>query len=164
MKPDPAPAPSTSPNPGSSLARPETTIAVRRGATRLLRTAGFVTAAEMTFPSGRRADIVALKPNHDVWIVEVKSGLADFRADMKWSEYADYCDALCFAVPIGFPFELIPEPVGLIVADAFGGEMLRAPQRAPMAPARRKAVILAFAQLAAGRLMYLEDPDFRPGC
>ena len=143
--------------------RPDVTCAVRRGATRLLRQAGFVVASEMTFPSGRRADLVALRPNHDIWIIEVKSGLADFRADQKWSAYADYCDALAFAVPESFPAELIPPEIGLIVADGFGGEMLREPLRSPLAPPRRKAVTLAFAQLVSARLMAIEDPDFSAG-
>lgn len=147
---------------GLAPSRPEITLGVRRGATRHLRQAGFAVAAEMTFPSGRRADLVALGPTQDIWIVEVKSGLADFRADLKWTEYADYCDALAFAVGPDFPVELIPDPVGLIIADAFGGALIRAPERFPMAPARRKAVTLAFARLVAGRLMGLEDPGFDP--
>ena len=147
----------------STPARPEVTCAVRRGATRMLRQAGFVVASEMSFASGRRADLVALRPNHEIWIIEVKSGLADFRADRKWSAYADYCDALAFAVPENFPAELIPPHVGLIVADGFGGEMLRQPSLSPLAPSRRKALTLAFAQLVAARLMTIEDPDFSPG-
>jgi hypothetical protein len=144
------------------LSRPETTLAVRRGATRHLRQAGFVVATEMTFPSGRRADLVALRPNHDIWIVEVKSCLADFRADAKWTDYRDYCDALAFAVAADFPHELIPASIGLIVADGFGGALIRAPERHPLAPARRRAVTLAFAQLVAGRMMALDDPGFDP--
>ncbi len=146
--------------PPASLARPDITRSVCRGATRWLRQAGFAVVAEMTFGNGRRADLVAIKPNHDIWIIEVKSGLADFRADQKWGHYADYCDALAFAVGPDFPQDLIEPPVGLIIADAFGGMMLREPERLPLAPARRKAVTLAFAQLAAGRLMRLDDPDF----
>ena len=92
----------------STPARPDLTCAVRRGATRLLRQAGFVVASEMTFASGRRADLVGLRRNHEIWIIEVKSGLADFRADQKWNAYADYCDALAFAVPESFPAEVIP--------------------------------------------------------
>lgn len=143
-------------------ARPEITQSVRRGATRFLRQAGYVAVAEMTFASGRRADLVALRPNHDIWIIEVKSGVADFRVDSKWHEYADYCDALAFAVAPDFPVALIPDHVGLIVADRHGGHLLRAPERFGMAPARRRAVILAFAQLAASRLMQIDDPDGGP--
>lgn len=144
----------------SSLSRPDITQGIRRGTTRFLRQAGFAVVGEMTFASGRRADLVALKPNHEIWVIEIKSGLADFRADSKWPDYSDYCDALAFAVAPDFPQALIPHPIGLVVADAFGGELLREPARTPLAPARRKALTLAFAQLAASRLMRLEDPDF----
>jgi hypothetical protein len=143
-------------------ARPDITLSVRRGATRYLRQAGFVVGSEMTFASGRRADLVALRPDHEIWVIEVKSGLADFRADNKWPDYSDYCDGLVFAVDAAFPVELIPAEVGLIIADAFGGELLRQPERRPLAAARRKALTLAFAQLVAGRLMAIEDPDFDP--
>jgi hypothetical protein len=145
---------------GLDVPRPDITRAVRRGAVRALRQLGFAAAHELTFPSGRRADIVALKPDNDIWIIEVKSGLADFRADLKWSGYEDYCDALVFAVSADFPAELIPAHVGLLVADGFGGELIRAPERRALAPARRKAVTLAFARAAASRLMLLDDPDF----
>jgi hypothetical protein len=147
---------------GPGCTRPDMTRAVRRGALRCLRALGFVTAHEMSFASGRRADIVALSPGNDIWIIEVKSGLADFRADAKWPDYHDYCDALAFAVAPDFPQELIREPVGLIVADQFGGELIRPPGRVALAPARRRAVTLAFARLAAQRLMQVEDPDFAP--
>jgi hypothetical protein len=145
---------------GLAGVRPEATRAVRRGAARCLRQAGFAALHEMTFPSGRRADIVALGPANDIWIVEVKSCLADFRADAKWVDYADYCDALVFAVSPSFPAELIPEPVGLIIADAYGGELVREPARAALAPARRRALVHAFARMAAQRLGRIEDPDF----
>ena len=35
--------------------------------------------------------------------------LADFRADNKWHEYWDYCDALFFAVPPDFPQDVLPD-------------------------------------------------------
>lgn len=143
--------------------RPEITRSVRRGAARCLRQGGFALAHEFTFASGRRADILALAPDNDLWIVEVKSGLDDFRCDLKWPEYDDWCDALAFAVAADFPLDLIPEPIGLIVADAYGGEIVRPPERRALAPARRRTLTLGFARLASLRLMSLEDPDFEPG-
>jgi hypothetical protein len=142
------------------LTRPETTLAIRRGATRVLRQHGFAVVSEMTLGNGRRADLMALKPDGTLWIVEIKSGLADFRADLKWPDYAPYCDALAFAVGADFPLELIGAPTGLIVADAFGGEIIRPPQAEILAPARRKALTLQFARLAASRLMATDDPEF----
>jgi hypothetical protein len=147
----------------SQRLRPDITRAIRRGTTRFLSQSGHAVVSEMTFASGRRADLVALKPNHEIWIIEIKSGIADFRVDAKWSDYAAYCDGLALAVAADFPVELIPAHVGLIVADGYGAELLRAPQRLSMSPARRKSITMAFAQLAAARLMRHEDPDFEPG-
>ncbi len=73
--------------------RPETTLNVTRGAARLLVDLGYAPLAEVTLPNGRRADLMALGPKGDVLIVEVKSGLEDFRVDRKWGEYAPYCAA-----------------------------------------------------------------------
>ena len=64
------------------------------------------------------------------------------------------------AVPVDFPQSLIPEEIGLIVADAYGGEVLRAPPRRPVTAARRKALLIDCARLASERLARLEDPDF----
>jgi len=53
----------------------------------------------------------------------------------------------------------MPEDVGLIVADAYGAEIVReAPPRA-VAPATRRAMLLRFAIAAADRLHRLTDPD-----
>jgi hypothetical protein len=84
--------------------------------------------------------------------VEVKSGVADFRADTKWPDYLDWCDRFYFAVDSAFPAELIPRNVGLIVADAFGGAVVRDAPPDPLAAARRKALTLRFARAAALRL------------
>jgi hypothetical protein len=140
-------------------ARPEITRAVCRGASRHLRARGYGIVKEMTFANGRRGDIVALSPSGELLVVEVKSGIEDYRVDGKWPDYRDYCDGFLFAVAPEFPLEILPEDVGLIVADAFGGEMLREPPRHPLAPARRKMLTIAFARLAAGRLASLDDPE-----
>ena len=49
------------------------------------------------------------------------------------------------------PASTPPPRPGLIIADAFGGAVLREPPHTPLAGARRKALTLAFARLAAGR-------------
>ena len=51
--------------------RPETTLAVTRGAARLLVDLGYAPLAEVTLPNGRRADLMALGPKGDVLIVAV---------------------------------------------------------------------------------------------
>jgi hypothetical protein len=62
-------------------------------------------------------------------------------------------------VPAGFPTGLIPEDCGLILADPFGAAILREAASAPLVAARRRAVLLRFALLAAGRLRRALDPD-----
>lgn len=138
--------------------RPDITRIVCRGAGRHLRERGFAIVKEMTFANGRRGDIVALSPSGELLVVEVKSGLADYRIDGKWPDYRDYCDGFLFAVAPEFPIEMLPEDVGLIIADAYGGHLMRDPPRHPLSPARRKALTIAFARLAALRLHGAEDP------
>jgi hypothetical protein len=133
------------------VSRPETTAAVTRGAARLLTALGYAPLAEVTLPNGRRADLMALGRRGEIFIVEVKSSLEDFRTDQKWQEYQPYCDAFAFAVGPEFPREILPQEPGLIVADGFGGAVLREAQAVPLAGARRKALTLAFARLAAMR-------------
>ncbi len=134
-----------------TFSRPETTGAVTRGAARLITALGFAPLLEVVLPNGRRADIMALGPRGEIAIVEVKSGTADYRADRKWGEYLPFCDAFYFAVSPEFPRAILPEEPGLIVADAFDGAVLRPAPAAPLAAARRKALTLAFARLAAWR-------------
>lgn len=132
--------------------RPEITAALARGVTRVLWDHGLPSLLEVPLANGRRADLMGLTQSGEIWIVETKSCLEDFAVDQKWPEYRDYCDRFFFAVTEDFPRDLIPEDVGLIVADGFGGAMLRGSPLKPLAGARRKAVTLLFARLAALRL------------
>lgn len=134
-----------------AFSRTETTGAVTRGVARLLAAMGRAPLLEVGLPNGRRADVMALGPRGELTLVEVKSGPEDFRADHKWTEYLSYCDAFYFAVAPEFPREILPEEPGLIVADAFDGAVLRPAPSLVLAPARRKALTLAFARLAALR-------------
>jgi hypothetical protein len=52
----------------------------------------------------------------------------------------------------------LPEDCGLIVADAYGALVRREAPAHPLSAARRKAVTLRFAQIAARRLSSLNDP------
>jgi hypothetical protein len=92
-------------------------------------------------------------------IVEIKSSIADYRADRKWAIYRDFADRLYFAVPKEFPASLIPEDCGLIVADGFGAAVLRDGVHTPLAAARRRAATLRFAHVAASRLRRQLDPE-----
>jgi len=141
-------------------ARPEVTVAVCRGACRLMRQAGYSVLLEMPLPDGRRADIFAVGRGGSLTIVEVKSSIEDWRVDLKWPDYLDWCDQLYFAVPVDFPQTLIPQEIGLIVADSYGGELLRHPPARSVAAARRKSLLIDCARLASERLARLEDPDF----
>lgn len=127
--------------------------ALMRGTARLLMDLGVAAIPEFTLPCGRRADLAGLGPKGEMVIVEIKSGVADFRADLKWPEYFDWCDRFFFAVSDRFPAELLPGEAGLIIADGFGGAVVRdCPVRA-LAPARRKALTLKFARNAAERTL-----------
>jgi len=134
------------------LSRTETTLALARGLTRMLGDHGLASVLEVPLSNGRRADVMALSPRGEIWIVETKSCVADFAVDAKWPDYVDYCDRFFFAVTEAFPRDLIPGDVGLIVADGFGGAILRDSPVRTLAAARRKAVTLLFARLAAQRL------------
>lgn len=132
---------------------------ISRGAQRTLALRGFRAIAELSLADGRRADLIAIDAAGEIWIVEIKSSIEDFRSDGKWPEYRVWCDRLLFAVAPDFPREVLPEDTGLILADRYGGEIVREAPEHRLAGARRKALMLRFARVAAGRLMTLADPE-----
>jgi hypothetical protein len=132
--------------------------ALARGVARALTQRGFTALAEVPLGDGRRADLMALGRDGTLVIVEIKSSVADFRADRKWPDYRPWCDRLYFAVPEGFPLELIPAECGLIQADGFGAAMLREAKEEKIGGARRRALHVRFARLASARLQRLLDP------
>jgi hypothetical protein len=136
----------------------ETALAVQRGTSRLLRAHGFAVLTEFTLASNRRADLIGVRQDGMIWIVEIKSSLADFRADQKWPEYRDYCDRFSFAIPTSMAPEIIPEEAALIIADQFGAELVRERPDHPLHASRRKAVTLLLARVGAQRLHGLWDP------
>ncbi|UEM21450.1 MmcB family DNA repair protein [Skermanella mucosa] len=129
-----------------------------RGVRRALAERGFSSLTEFRLASGRRADVMAVNEAGDVIIVEIKSSIADFRADQKWPEYQAFCDSFYFAVGADFPADLIPPECGLMVADGFGAVILRDAPLVKLNAARRRAVVLRVALAASGRLHRLEDP------
>ena len=133
---------------------------ILRGVQRLLAAYGLESIAEMVLANGRRADAFALAASGEIWIVEIKSSIADFRSDQKWPDYRDYCDRLFFAVDPDFPVEILPADTGLILADRYGGELIRPAPEFKLTAARRKAVTLAFARAAAMRHRAALDPGF----
>jgi len=132
---------------------------IRRGVLRLLHGCGFAAVVELSLGSGRRADLAALGPSGEIWIVEIKSSIADYRADRKWHEYRMHCDRLLFAVAPEFPIECLPADAGLIVADAYGGELVYPGALHRLPAATRKAMLIRFARVAAGRLAMQSDPS-----
>jgi hypothetical protein len=145
----------------ASILRPQTTLAITRGAARFLRQCGHAIALEMPLSTQRRLDIMALATTGRFLAIEVKSCAEDLRSDRKWHEYRDHCDGFAFAVAPEFPTDLLPPEAGVLLADRFGGEWLREPCAHPLSGARRKALLIAFAQLAAKRLHDSLDPaDF----
>lgn len=136
----------------------DTALMVQRGTSRLLRAAGYAVLPEFTLTTGRRADIIAVNDAGQIWIVEIKSSLEDFRCDAKWPEYRDYCDRLFFAIPTSLDPDIMPADAGLIIADSWGADIIRHPEMVALHASRRKAVTLAFARAAAMRLHGLYDP------
>ena len=140
------------------LRQSPTALAVAKGTQRLLTAFGLSCVAELSLPSGRRADLVALGNGGEIWIVEIKSSVADFRADMKWPDYRNHCDRLFFATTVEVPCEIFPQDTGLIVADAFGAQIICEAPEHRLHAATRKTMMLLFARAAARRLQALADP------
>ena len=140
---------------------PLRTLAVTRSAMRFCLARSWSPLAEVPLPDGRRADILALRPDGGFAIIEVKSCARDFLTDGKWPEYRAFADALHFAVDLDFPQALLPQDVGILICDGFYAEPIREAPEHPLAPARRRALLLRFANLAATRLASLSDPAGR---
>lgn len=137
----------------------DTALRIARGTARLLHAHGFCVVSELPLPSGRRADLTALDAGGEIWIVEIKSSIADFRADQKWQDYRTHCDRLFFATHMDVPCEIFPPDAGLIVADEFGAQVMCEAPEHKLPAATRKAIMLLFARAAALRLQSLADPE-----
>ena len=133
---------------------------ISRGVCRVLKEMGFQALTEMPLGIGRRVDVIGLNGRGNYVIVETKTNLADFRSDQKWRDYLPYCDLFYFAVGEGFPHDILPKDCGSIVADRYGGEVVRrAPTVSMVASFRRKQTI-RFARCTASQLRRLEDPPY----
>lgn len=149
----------------SLAATPVTALDVCRGVSRWLLRAGIAPLAEVPFPNGRRADLVGIDAQGRLTLVEIKVSLADLRGDRKWPDYLAWCDRFFWAVPPDLPRADLdtpafqPERTGVLVADRFDAEQLRAAAWHLLPPARRKAETLRFARRAAARVAGLLDPE-----
>lgn len=151
----------TDPCPPTERLQPPAAADIHRGVARLLSAHGMASVAEVSLANGRRADVVAVAAAGEIWIVEIKSSVEDFRADRKWPEYRSYCDRLFFAVAPAFPHGILPAETGLIVADRYGGEVVRAAAEHRLSGTRRKAVTLRVVHTAALRLQAAADLERR---
>ena len=136
----------------SSLETTEATQLVTRGVCRLFQNLGFGTLTEFKLSNGRRVDVMAIDRNGDFVIVEVKSSVADYRADRKWQEYLAFCERFYFAVPAGFPVEMMPEDCGLIVADPYDAAVRRESMAKKLNANRKRRQLIRFALAASDRL------------
>lgn len=134
-----------------------------RGICRFMAGLGYRTLTEFTFGNGRRADVLAMNAQSELAVVEIKSSLADLRADGKWPEYRPFCDTFWFAVPPGFPRDALPEETGILVADRYGAVIEREPPYHKVHASRRRSVVLNFGLVAATRLQQQLDPEHMVG-
>ena len=139
------------------------TAEIARGVSRLLLGCGMSPLIEFSLPNGRRLDVAAIANDGAIIGVEIKISIGDLLADAKWPEYLGFCDLFYFAVPPDFPQQRIPQEPGLIVADRFGGAIVRESPRTALHPSRRRSLTLSFAQTAAFRLARGLDPQGWPG-
>jgi len=143
------------------VARDGAARVLARGLTRHLLRRGLMAIPEYGLPNGRRADLIALAADGEIWIIEIKSSIEDYRTDGKWPEYRPYCDRFFFASHIGVPTEIFPPDAGFMLCDGFDAEIIRLDEKRPLAAATRKALTIALARLAGARLIALTDPDAR---
>ena len=134
----------------------ERAMVVRRGVQRLLSQMGAHVLPELSLATGRRADLAAVTRRGDIWIVEIKSSVEDFRVDRKWPEYRLHSDRFFFATHPEVPAEIFPEECGFILSDGYGAEIMREAPEHRMLPATRKALMLRIARAGAARLLAAE--------
>ena len=127
-------------------------LAIQRGVTRFCLQQNIACMPEVPLPNHRRADIMAVTDKGEIWIIEIKSGLADFRADNKWPDYLPYCDRFYFAVDPSFPTGVLPENTGLIFADPYGAEIMHEYEPQKLAAARRQLLTRRMARIGAFRM------------
>ena len=131
---------------------------ITRGVCRYLCALGYSPLTEFKLNSNRRVDVMGLNSKGSFIVVEVKSSVADFRADDKWRDYLPFADQMYFAVANGFPIEILPVECGLMIADAYNAAILREAEIVSVNAARRKTQHIQFAKTAASRLHRMNDP------
>jgi len=132
---------------------------IARGVCRHLKQYNFECLEEFVPIRGSRVDIMAIGPKGELWIIECKSSLADYTQDTKWEKYLPFCDRYFWAVPNGFPIEILPKEDGLIIADSYEAEIIKMAPYRMMKASQRKKITLKIARNAANRLRKFIDPS-----
>lgn len=143
-------------NPLADGRQSERAMVIRRGVQRLLVDMGAAVLPELSLATGRRADLVALARNGDIWIIEIKSSIEDFRVDRKWPEYRLFCDRFFFATHPEVPAHIFPEECGFMLSDGYGAEIMREAPEHRLAAHVRRALMLRIARSGAARLTAAE--------
>jgi len=141
----------------------ERALTIFKGVGRLMRSFDFACVPEMTLPNHRRADVCGLGRDGEIWIVEIKSSVEDFRTDGKWQDYLEFCDRFFFATLPDVPADIFPDTAGLMISDGFGADVIRESPVDKLAAARRKALTLRLARHVAHRLHTAIDPASAAG-
>ena len=120
---------------------------------------GYACLPEFTLKTNRRPDITCLSKDGRIIMIEVKSSVADFKADQKWPDYVAWADYFYFAVGEEFPVDLLPEAdaCGIIITDGFDCHELRPAPEVKLAGARRNHLIRRLARAAMLRLYHQTD-------
>lgn len=129
-----------------------------RGVARMLVTLGHAPLAEFVPTGGLRVDVISISPKGEIWVVECKSGRADYMSDRKWQGYLPFCDRFFWAVDADFPEDLLPKDSGLIRADNWGGELVRMAPETKLAGMRRSRLLRDIARVSTARLLAATDP------
>lgn len=111
---------------------------------------------------GGRCDVLGINYRGMIVVVEIKSGLADYRADKKWRRYLAYANLMYFAFPPGvkIPQELKDDPdVGILQPGPSG--QLRVVKRTSWRPVNgklKRATVLGLVYRAADRTSLTHKP------
>ncbi len=118
--------------------------------------------------AGRRADLMGIDPKGHLVIVEIKVSRADLMGDAKWGDYLEHCDRFYWGLAAHLDracmetADFLPERCGVIVADGYDAEIVRAAATVPLAAARRKAETERLARASLRRHLVGLDPGCSP--
>ena len=137
---------------------------VARGIMRMFARNGIWCLGEMPLRGGRRADLMGIDAKGQVVIVEIKVVRADLVNDAKWTDYLDHCDRFYWGLCAELDSAHVPSDAfqggrcGLIFADGYDAEIVRAAATVPLAAARRKVEVERLARAALRRHSLIADP------